>query len=226
MKGRNGHPGAHHEPANHERRFPPALGLRVPGDAFRRFALQHRLPDDPQCRGRRGPRPGGVPQGLQVLREVRGGDELQGLAVQDHEEHLHQQLPQAAAGSPQSDFAEIEDAFENQLSEEVTRQIKSPEDELLENVLDEGVQRALDSLPDDYRIAVILADLENFSYKEIAEILEVPVGTVMSRLYRGRKMLEQAMLGYAREHGYLRTGDEPVKMRSRKSSPDGAGSEG
>lgn len=127
---------------------------------------------------------------------------------------------------PQSDFAEIEDAFENQLSEEVTRQIKSPEDELLENVLDEDVQRALDSLPDDYRIAVILADLENFSYKEIAEILEVPVGTVMSRLYRGRKMLEQAMLGYAREHGYLRTGDEPVKMRSRKSSPDGAGSEG
>ncbi len=127
---------------------------------------------------------------------------------------------------PQSDFSEIEDAFESQVSEEVTRQIKSPEEELLENVLDEDVQRALDTLPDDYRMAVILADLESFSYKEIAEILEVPVGTVMSRLYRGRKMLEQAMLGYAREHGYIRSGDEPAKMRSRKAGSDNAGSEG
>jgi RNA polymerase sigma-70 factor (ECF subfamily) len=61
---------------------------------------------------------------------------------------------------------------------------------------------------------VILADLEGFSYKEIAEILEVPVGTVMSRLYRGRRLLEAAMLEFAREHGYLREG-EPVKMRSK-----------
>ena len=115
---------------------------------------------------------------------------------------------------PQSDFAEIEDAFESQLSEEVTRQMKSPEDEVLEDVLDEDVQRALDILPPDYRMAVILADLEGFSYKEIAEILELPVGTVMSRLYRGRKLMEAAMLEYAREHGYLRSG-EPAKMRSR-----------
>ncbi|MGB3561784.1 MAG: sigma-70 family RNA polymerase sigma factor [Thermoanaerobaculia bacterium] len=115
---------------------------------------------------------------------------------------------------PQSDFAEIEDAFESQLSEEVTRQMKSPEDEVLEDVLDEDVQRALDILPPDYRMAVILADLEGFSYKEIAEILELPVGTVMSRLYRGRKLMETAMLEYAREHGYLRSG-EPNKMRSR-----------
>ena len=115
---------------------------------------------------------------------------------------------------PQSDFAEIEDAFESQLSEEVTRQMKSPEDEVLEDVLDEDVQRALDILPPDYRMAVILADLEGFSYKEIAEILELPVGTVMSRLYRGRKLMETAMLEYARQHGYLRSG-EPAKMRSR-----------
>ncbi len=121
---------------------------------------------------------------------------------------------------PQSDFAEIEDSFESQLSEEITGQIKSPEDELLENILDEDVQRALDTLPSDYRMAVILADLEGFSYKEIAEILELPVGTVMSRLYRGRKLLETAMLDYAREHGYIRE-REPAKMRSR---PDAKGS--
>jgi RNA polymerase sigma-70 factor (ECF subfamily) len=85
-------------------------------------------------------------------------------------------------------------------------------------VLDEDVQQALDKLPPDYRMVVLLADLEGFSYKEIAEILDVPVGTVMSRLYRGRRLLEAAMLEFARDHGYLREG-EPVKMRSRTASP-------
>lgn len=115
-----------------------------------------------------------------------------------------------------SDFAEIEESFETQVSEDAARQIKNPEEELLENVLDDDIQRAMEKLPPDYRMAVILADLEGFSYKEIAEILEVPVGTVMSRLYRGRRLLEAAMLEFAREHGYLREG-EPAKMRSRVS---------
>lgn len=115
---------------------------------------------------------------------------------------------------PESDFAEIEESFESQLSEEVTRQIKNPEQEALENVLDEDVQRALDELPADYRMVVLLADVEGFAYREIAEILDIPVGTVMSRLYRGRKKLEADMLRYAREHGYLRD-VEPNKMRTR-----------
>jgi RNA polymerase sigma-70 factor (ECF subfamily) len=116
---------------------------------------------------------------------------------------------------PQSDFADIEESFESQVSEDYTRRIKDPEEELLEDVLDEDLQRAVDELPPDYRMVVLLADLENFSYKEIADILEVPVGTVMSRLYRGRRLLEEAMLKYARQHGYLREGAEPAKMRSR-----------
>jgi RNA polymerase sigma-70 factor (ECF subfamily) len=118
---------------------------------------------------------------------------------------------------PQSDFADIEESFESQVSEESGKKTKNPEEELLENVLDEDIQRALDELPPDYRLVVLLADLENFSYKEIAEILEVPVGTVMSRLYRGRRLLEDAMLTYARAHGYLAEGEEPTKMRSRRS---------
>jgi RNA polymerase sigma-70 factor (ECF subfamily) len=118
---------------------------------------------------------------------------------------------------PQSDFADIEESFESQVSEESGKKTKNPEEELLENVLDEDIQRALDELPPDYRMVVLLADLENFSYKEIAEILEVPVGTVMSRLYRGRRLLEDAMLTYARAHGYLAEGEEPTKMRSRRS---------
>ncbi len=116
---------------------------------------------------------------------------------------------------PQSDFSDIEESFESQLSDQEPQRIKSPEQELLEGVLDEDVQRAIDGLPVDYRMAVVLADLEGFAYKEIAEILDVPVGTVMSRLYRGRKLMEKAMLEYAQEHGYLRSG-EPSKMRSRR----------
>jgi RNA polymerase sigma-70 factor (ECF subfamily) len=64
-------------------------------------------------------------------------------------------------------------------------------------------------------MVVILADLEDFSYQEIAEILEIPVGTVMSRLYRARRRLESEMLRYAKEHGYIRSG-APAKMRSKK----------
>jgi RNA polymerase sigma-70 factor (ECF subfamily) len=122
-----------------------------------------------------------------------------------------QQLP------AHSDFADIEESFEAQVAEDASRQIKNPEQELLENVLDEDVQQAMDKLPPDYRMVVLLADLEGFSYKEIAEILEVPVGTVMSRLYRGRRLMETSMLEFAREHGYLRE-REPLKMRSRPAA--------
>ncbi len=123
---------------------------------------------------------------------------------------------------PQSDFSAIEESFESQVSEDAYGRVKSPEQELLDSVLDEHVQQALENIPDDYRMAVILADLEGFSYKEIAEILEVPVGTVMSRLYRGRKLLEREMLEYARTRGYLRSG-QPAKMRSRGEGEDAAG---
>lgn len=128
------------------------------------------------------------------------------------------------AAPPQSDFADIEESFESQVSEEVTRKVKDPEAELLENVLDEDIQRALEELPEDYRMVVLLADLEGFAYKEIAEILDVPVGTVMSRLYRGRRRLEEAMLRFARDHGYIREGG-PAKMRSKDLLDSDEGSE-
>jgi RNA polymerase sigma-70 factor (ECF subfamily) len=116
------------------------------------------------------------------------------------------------------DFAEIEDSFERIVRRDNADQPSDPEAEFFTGVLDDDVRKALESLPYDYRMVVILADLEDFSYKEIAEILECPVGTVMSRLYRGRKLLEKALLRYARRHGYIR-GAEPAKMRTRPKPP-------
>ena len=79
----------------------------------------------------------------------------------------------------------------------------SAESEVLEKIPDEDVQRALEDLPDGFRMAVLLADVEGFSYKEIAEILDVPIGTVMSRLHRGRKALQKALWETVRERGLV-----------------------
>ncbi|MEM1203521.1 MAG: sigma-70 family RNA polymerase sigma factor [Acidobacteriota bacterium] len=119
----------------------------------------------------------------------------------------------------QSAFSDIEDAFESIVSDEDGRQrAKDPEQAALENVLDEDVQNALDTLREDYRMVILLVDLEGFSYKEAAEILDVPVGTVMSRLYRGRRTLEKVLLEYARAHGYMRSDKEPQKMRTKNEA--------
>ncbi|MBL8922654.1 MAG: sigma-70 family RNA polymerase sigma factor [Myxococcaceae bacterium] len=75
-------------------------------------------------------------------------------------------------------------------SADTTDQAQNPEDFLLQRVMSDDVLKAIDGLPIDFRMVVILADLQEFSYKEIAEILDVPVGTVMSRLFRGRRQLE------------------------------------
>lgn len=113
------------------------------------------------------------------------------------------------------DFSEIEESYERVIQKNAPDLIRDPETEIFQDMMDEDVKRALDTLPHDYKMVVLLADIEGFSYKEIAEILDCPVGTVMSRLYRGRKMLERTLLEYARKYGYIR-GGEPAKMRSRK----------
>ena len=76
---------------------------------------------------------------------------------------------------------------------------RSAEDELLERFTDAEVKEALESLPENFRMAVLLADVEGFSYKEIAEILDIPIGTVMSRLHRGRKALQKRLYEFAVE---------------------------
>jgi RNA polymerase sigma-70 factor (ECF subfamily) len=79
----------------------------------------------------------------------------------------------------------------------------SAEAEVIRSMPDEDVQKALEALPEGFRLAVLLADVEGFSYKEIAEILGIPIGTVMSRLHRGRRALEKALWGRVRERGLV-----------------------
>lgn len=82
--------------------------------------------------------------------------------------------------------------------------VADTENALLGRMVSADVERALASLPTEFRMTVVLADLEDFSYKEIAEIMECPAGTVMSRLFRGRKMLQKLLYDYALEQGIVK----------------------
>ena len=83
---------------------------------------------------------------------------------------------------------------------------RSAEDEALDMFVDEDIKKAVEDLPENFRLPVILADVEGFSYKEIAEITDVPIGTVMSRLHRGRKALQRALWRTAEERGMMESG--------------------
>lgn len=80
----------------------------------------------------------------------------------------------------------------------------SPEDEIFDKLLDDDITNAIDNLPEEFRLAIILSDLRGFSYKEVAEILDCPIGTVMSRLHRGRRLLRDSLREYAKKHGYIK----------------------
>jgi RNA polymerase sigma-70 factor, ECF subfamily len=80
---------------------------------------------------------------------------------------------------------------------------RSAEEELFDRITDDDVKQAIESLPESFRIAVLLADVEGFSYKEIAEITDVPIGTVMSRIHRGRRALQKALAGSAVAQGLV-----------------------
>jgi RNA polymerase sigma-70 factor (ECF subfamily) len=110
-----------------------------------------------------------------------------------------QRRPQLASG-------ELEDWQLAEAQSHTSDLGKSAEMEALENLPDSDIKRALQEIPEEFRIAVYLADVEGFSYKEIANIVEVPAGTVMSRLHRGRKLLREKLADYAKELGYSTEG--------------------
>jgi RNA polymerase sigma-70 factor (ECF subfamily) len=83
---------------------------------------------------------------------------------------------------------------------------RSAEEEVMDLFTDTEVKEALESLPEQFRMAVLLADVEGFSYKEIAEIMDVPIGTVMSRIHRGRRALQKALYGFGEARGLVAQG--------------------
>jgi len=86
---------------------------------------------------------------------------------------------------------------------------RSAEDELLDHITDSEVKDALEALPEQFRMAVLLADVEGFAYKEIAEILDIPIGTVMSRLHRGRKAMQKQLYEYGKQRNLVPHEAEP-----------------
>jgi RNA polymerase sigma-70 factor (ECF subfamily) len=103
------------------------------------------------------------------------------------------------------ELGELEDLYLYKRLGEASGATQSAEADMLDTFVDTDVIEALESLPESFRLPVLLADVDGFSYKEIAEMLDIPIGTVMSRLHRGRKALQKKLWDVAEEHGI--TGD-------------------
>ena len=102
-----------------------------------------------------------------------------------------------------ADSPDVEDWQLARSAEHTSSGLRSAEVEAMDNLPDNAIKEALQELAPDFRLAVYLADVEGFAYKEIAEIMDTPIGTVMSRLNRGRKQLRGLLGDYARENGIV-----------------------
>jgi RNA polymerase sigma-70 factor (ECF subfamily) len=108
---------------------------------------------------------------------------------------------QQARQPAEVELGELEDLYLYRRLGEASGAARSAEEEALDRFVDEDVKAAVEALPENFRIPVLLADVEGFSYKEIAKIMDVPIGTVMSRLHRGRKALQKALWDITERRG-------------------------
>ncbi len=109
------------------------------------------------------------------------------------------------------DYDDIQNFYENIKADEVETQ--HYEEDAFANLLDDDVSKAISELPEDFRTVVILSDIEGFTYEEIADFVDIPVGTVRSRLHRARKMLYVQLFDYAKDKGFIKK-----KILAKKSS--------
>lgn len=112
------------------------------------------------------------------------------------------------------DLDDLGEALEVALVDRDPSASATPETELIGAEMDLELRRALAELPHDYRMAVMLADIHGMTYQEVADLLAIPIGTVMSRLYRGRRRLERALLSYGRRANYLTS--PPSRLRDNR----------
>ena len=103
----------------------------------------------------------------------------------------------------ETDLGDMEDLYLYRRIGQVNPASVSAEDQLLDLFTDDEVKAALEELPEAFRLPVLLADVEEFSYKEIAEMLDIPIGTVMSRLHRGRKAMHKRLFDFAQARGLV-----------------------
>ena len=103
------------------------------------------------------------------------------------------------------DLGDVEDLYlYRRIGSEDTAEVsRTTEDRVLDGLVESDIKAAVEELPENFRLPVLLADLEGFSYKEIADILDIPIGTVMSRLHRGRKAMQKRLWEYASRRGLL-----------------------
>jgi len=102
------------------------------------------------------------------------------------------------------DFDEIENAYAADIKEVLSDESKVDIERIFDNMVEDDVKNAVESIPEEFRTAIILSDIQGFSYQEIADIAECPIGTVRSRISRGRKFLQKKLYDFARKKGIIK----------------------